>query len=359
MTHGRCRSFAAVAAALLLTGARLLGAQGTITGRVTNEAGQPLGNTRVIVVGGSSGATTSEDGRYTIRNLPAASLDLQAFHVGQQSLKRTVVVPATGSVTARLRAEGCGHPVAGDRDDGHGRAAKDRTRKRDLDPWRRRHEGRAELDESMSELLVAKAPGVQVLGSPVSGARRRFACAVFPRCRCPTHRSGSSTASGTTRTTRARQARTRSRCSTTSSPEEIEDIEIVKGPSAATLYGTAAANGVIVVTTKKGRAGSTKWGFTGETRTIDDRNPYQAQYANFGHKIGGTGASIRCQLYVMQTPQFSAAQGATCISDSLTSYNNLEDPAQTFIHLGKRQPVRRERERRERRGSVLRQLGPG
>ena len=41
----------------------------------------------------------------------------------------------------------------------------------------------------------------------------------------------------------------------TLSPEEIEDIEIVKGPSAATLYGTDAANGVIVVTTKKGRAG--------------------------------------------------------------------------------------------------------
>ena len=38
------------------------------------------------------------------------------------------------------------------------------------------------------------------------------------------------------------------------SPEEIEDIEIVKGPSAATLYGTNAANGVIVVTTKKGRS---------------------------------------------------------------------------------------------------------
>ena len=40
------------------------------------------------------------------------------------------------------------------------------------------------------------------------------------------------------------------------SPEEIENIEIVKGPSAATLYGTDASNGVIVITTKKGRAGA-------------------------------------------------------------------------------------------------------
>ncbi len=40
-------------------------------------------------------------------------------------------------------------------------------------------------------------------------------------------------------------------------PNEIEDVEIVKGPSAATLYGTNASNGVIVITTKKGRAGAT------------------------------------------------------------------------------------------------------
>src|SRR3989442_15577886 len=38
-------------------------------------------------------------------------------------------------------------------------------------------------------------------------------------------------------------------------PDEIESVEVVKGASAATLYGTDAANGVIVVTTKHGRGG--------------------------------------------------------------------------------------------------------
>ncbi|MBK8057919.1 MAG: TonB-dependent receptor [Gemmatimonadetes bacterium] len=37
------------------------------------------------------------------------------------------------------------------------------------------------------------------------------------------------------------------------SPEDIESIEIIKGPAAATLYGTEAANGVIQIITKKGR----------------------------------------------------------------------------------------------------------
>jgi TonB-linked SusC/RagA family outer membrane protein len=43
------------------------------------------------------------------------------------------------------------------------------------------------------------------------------------------------------------------------SPEDIESIEIIKGPAAATLYGTEASNGVIHIITKKGREGSAAW----------------------------------------------------------------------------------------------------
>jgi TonB-linked SusC/RagA family outer membrane protein len=46
-------------------------------------------------------------------------------------------------------------------------------------------------------------------------------------------------------------------------PEDIESIEILKGPSAATLYGTEAANGVINIITKKGSASAApRWSFT-------------------------------------------------------------------------------------------------
>ena len=38
-------------------------------------------------------------------------------------------------------------------------------------------------------------------------------------------------------------------------PEEIESIEVLKGPSAATIYGTEASNGVMQIITKRGRAG--------------------------------------------------------------------------------------------------------
>ncbi|HEY4306886.1 MAG TPA: SusC/RagA family TonB-linked outer membrane protein [Gemmatimonadaceae bacterium] len=42
-------------------------------------------------------------------------------------------------------------------------------------------------------------------------------------------------------------------------PEDIESIEVLKGPSAATLYGTEAANGVINIITKKGSSRTTRW----------------------------------------------------------------------------------------------------
>ena len=44
-------------------------------------------------------------------------------------------------------------------------------------------------------------------------------------------------------------------------PSEIESMEVLKGPAAATLYGTEAARGVINIITKKGAAGSTKYSF--------------------------------------------------------------------------------------------------
>jgi len=42
-------------------------------------------------------------------------------------------------------------------------------------------------------------------------------------------------------------------------PEDIESVEIIKGPAAATLYGTEASNGVIQIITKRGGGGAAQW----------------------------------------------------------------------------------------------------
>jgi TonB-linked SusC/RagA family outer membrane protein len=317
-----------------LAASHSLGAQGTITGRITSDGNTPVADARVIVLGGQASATTGEDGKYTLRNVQAGRADVQALKVGYRALKKSVEVASGSSVvvdftmaqavvqlqeivttaTGEQRKIELGNAISTLGDVGK----------------------RVEQSEitSMSDLLVAKAPGVQVLGSPVVGGAPTIRVRglsslslsnapiwIVDGVRYNTNNTSSSGANSLSLLNNL-------------SPEEIEDIEIVKGPSAATLYGTAAANGVIVVTTKKGRAGAPKWTFSAESRTVDDRNPYQTQYASFGHKFGST-APIRCQLYVMQTPAFSQAQGATCIQDSLTSYNNLTDPSQTIIQLGR------------------------
>src|SRR5438477_783933 len=45
-------------------------------------------------------------------------------------------------------------------------------------------------------------------------------------------------------------------------PDQIESIEVLKGPAAATLYGTEAARGVINIITKKGTTGGTTYNFS-------------------------------------------------------------------------------------------------
>ena len=63
-------------------------------------------------------------------------------------------------------------------------------------------------------------------------------------------------------------------------PEQIESIEVLKGPAAATLYGTEAARGVINIITKKGAAGSNKYTFTardGDQWFMDAAEPHADQ----------------------------------------------------------------------------------
>src|SRR5207245_816411 len=55
--------------------------------------------------------------------------------------------------------------------------------------------------------------------------------------------------------------------------------EVVKGPSAAALYGTDAANGVIQIRTKQGKPGPTRWTAFSEGGTLNEETNWPANYA--------------------------------------------------------------------------------
>lgn len=68
--------------------------------------------------------------------------------------------------------------------------------------------------------------------------------------------------------------------------EDIENIEILKGASAAALYGSQAANGVILVTTKKGRRGTAKIDFTSST-TLENHIGLPENQTTYGQRVPG------------------------------------------------------------------------
>lgn len=105
-------------------------------------------------------------------------------------------------------------------------------------------------------------------------------------------------------------------------PNSIETIEILKGPSATAIYGSDAANGVIVVTTKHGRAGPTHWTLNvNQGRTTLPGN-WPTNYFRFGHTFSWINAdnSSICGKFD------GGAVSVDCITDSLVAFQALNDP---------------------------------
>ncbi|MCX5755095.1 MAG: SusC/RagA family TonB-linked outer membrane protein [Gemmatimonadetes bacterium] len=316
---------------LVLAAGRALSAQGTISGTVTGgEAGQPLGQARVVVVNSLLTATTDDQGKFTLRNVPPGSVAVLAMHVGYQSLRKTVTATA-GTINAvdfQLSAAVVQLQEVVTTATGQQRRVEIGNSVTTLgDVGKKVEEMKV---SSIGDLLVAKAPGVVALPGATLGAapsiRIRGTSSISLNNSPIYVVDGVRYASNTTSASGTPFSLLNSL-----NPEEIQDIEIVKGPSAATLYGTSAANGVVVITTKKGRAGAARWNYFAEYGSVQDRNNYQPMYMNWGHAPGST-TPVRCQLALQSTP---AAQGGTpCTTDSLTKYLLLRDPARTFIADG-------------------------
>tara|TARA_R110001583_G_scaffold10179_15_gene47395 strand:+ start:4 stop:3120 length:3117 start_codon:yes stop_codon:yes gene_type:complete len=103
-------------------------------------------------------------------------------------------------------------------------------------------------------------------------------------------------------------------------PEDIESIEVIKGPSAATLYGSIAANGVIRITTKKGRMGDARWTAFMETGLVEDIVTYPKNYQG----LDSAGNPIL---------NYQVADGLGTLS-TLNSFQPLNDPRTSPFRKG-------------------------
>lgn len=109
-------------------------------------------------------------------------------------------------------------------------------------------------------------------------------------------------------------------------PHSIETIEVLKGPSASTLYGPDAANGVIVITTKRGQSGPPRWAVSATHGLTEMPGEYPTGYFRWGHDY--TGALRLCTLTEFE-----------CEADSLVLFQALNDPDFTVLDQGQRNEV--------------------
>ena len=251
-------------------------AQFSVSGKITNEGGDPLIGVTILIKGTSTGTVTDLDGNYELDVNSGNSAIVLVSYTGFKSIERAVdatmgtldlvmaedfanldEVIITG-LASGVKRSNSGNSIATI----EGGALSDNTSPQTLD-----------------NALYGKIPGVQMTangGAPGGGinVQLRGVSTLGAGSSQPLYiidgvymdntsarnfRSAVSGAGGGS--SNNNQDNVASRISDIN-PDEIEKIEILKGPSAAAIYGTRANAGVIIITTKKGAIGDTKVSFS-------------------------------------------------------------------------------------------------
>jgi TonB-dependent starch-binding outer membrane protein SusC len=234
---------------------------GTVSGRVTDaSSGQPLSDV-TIRIGGRLGAVSNSDGRFTVTQVPVGqqwvfaqrigfSRDSQSVNVADNQV--TTVEFALRVVAVQLQQQVVIGYGATSRRNLTASVASVDAEELETQPVR-----------SVDEALLGRAPGVQVVtqsGQPGAGASVRIRggnsisasnAPLYVIDGVPVVASASGANTGTLQTTGASGLNPLASIS----PSDIESIDVLKDAAAAAIYGSRAANGVILITTKRGRAG--------------------------------------------------------------------------------------------------------
>lgn len=274
------RVVTALAAVVALGGPAPLAAQGTgtVRGRVTDAATQrPIGDATVNVVGTSVGAVTGANGEFVIQRAPAGAQRLAVRRLGFRPATVDVQVQAGGEVTANVTLTESVSQLDRVVVTGTGQPAAQRTLGNAVSQISASELTDRSSINNVAELLQNKAPSVAI--SPGGGAtgaaadiRIRGTSSLSSSNRPIVFIDGIRFNDGNTGAFQASGAGTGNAFSQGNSaldavdPEDIESIEVIKGPAAATLYGADAAGGVIQIITKRGARGqqNVRWTFRAE-----------------------------------------------------------------------------------------------
>jgi len=272
----------------------------TVTGKVTDEKGTPVANASVVVKGTTTGTNTDNDGNFSISVASAAkTLVISSLNFSPQEISITnknavsvslkaansnldeVVVIAYGT-QSRVRTTGASAKIGGD-------------------------QLKSLPQTSVDAMLQGKAAGLQsVAASGQPGALTQIRIRGI----------GSISASSAplfivdgipVQTGDGSQILTTSNLLAGLNADDIEDLTVLKDAAATSIYGSRAANGVILITTKSGKAGKAKFNFSTEIGKNDiayfpdvsvplDKEQFRALTTEGITNAGGTQADINAIL---------------------------------------------------------------
>ena len=115
-------------------------------------------------------------------------------------------------------------------------------------------------------------------------------------------------------------------------PDDIESIEVIKGPAAATLYGTEASNGVIQIITKKGAAGRPVWSLTARGGSSWVPNWLNRFDDNYG-TVPRAGSATALDTVSISTRQLNDSLNARYGNDVFTSGQLQDIQMLSLIHI--------------------------
>lgn len=247
---------------LLTLATAAAGAQqtGTVTGTVVERGSdKAIEAAQVTIVGTRLGAQVNAQGAFTIRGVPVGAQKVRAQFIGFEPMEQTVNVTAAGAkvtFTMTRAAFALSGVVVTATGEEKRRAVG--TAMATMDTMSIARTAAA----NPQQLLAAASTGVSVLansGQPGAGAtlRLRGVNSVSQGNNPLIYIDGVRVYNGNGPV--AVGGGQQSSPLNDISPDDIDHIEIVKGPSATTLYGTEASGGVIQIFTKQGRAGAPQW----------------------------------------------------------------------------------------------------
>ncbi len=225
----------------------------TVSGKVTDAEGAAVSNASVIVKGTRVGTTSNANGNFSF-SVPANAKALIVSAVGLASIE--VSIPVSGNVGVTLQQDDkkleeviiTGYQVRKKRDEA---GAISTIRGKEIENL---------PNPSLDKALQGRAAGVLVQsnsGIPGGGINVRIrGTGSFLAGTQPLY-----VIDGVQLNTRSDANYTESNPLAFLNPNDIESIDILKDAASAAIYGAQASNGVVIVTTKKGKAGKTKFQF--------------------------------------------------------------------------------------------------